>query len=161
MLLFHGLNLDGRTFLNVHSLSSDFRLNAYDLPVQCDRYHGKFDDFMKLVNEFIDLADAPGYQCGAVGARFNRHHRHDAPAAESESRCGRLDARKITWPMLLLSGDKDKVFTPSQVGAIRRYIPEIEYEVTEGGTHNMSYSRGPGIGKHIRSFCQRHGEPKE
>jgi pimeloyl-ACP methyl ester carboxylesterase len=54
-LFFHGLNLDGRTFMNLTSLSDRWQLVAYDLPEQTDRYTGDFKEFMEIVNEFVAL----------------------------------------------------------------------------------------------------------
>jgi pimeloyl-ACP methyl ester carboxylesterase len=56
-LFFHGLNLDGRTFMNLRGLADQWQLVAYDLPEQAGRYQGHFEDFMDIVNEFIELMD--------------------------------------------------------------------------------------------------------
>jgi pimeloyl-ACP methyl ester carboxylesterase len=56
-LFIHGLNLDGRTFLNLSDLSAKFELVAYDLPEQTDIYQGEFEDFIEIVNDFIDRMD--------------------------------------------------------------------------------------------------------
>ncbi|MBD3316932.1 MAG: alpha/beta fold hydrolase [Chitinivibrionales bacterium] len=57
MLFFHGMNLDGRTFLYLDELAEKWELIAYDLPETTLRYTGHYDDFMDITNEFIDLLD--------------------------------------------------------------------------------------------------------
>ena len=39
-LFFHGLNLDGRTFMHLTELADTWELIAYDLPEQTQRYRG-------------------------------------------------------------------------------------------------------------------------
>jgi pimeloyl-ACP methyl ester carboxylesterase len=67
-LLFHGLNLDGRTFMNLKSLSDQFQLVAYDLPEKTELYQGNFEDFMKIVNEFVELMQIKS--CCLCGVSF-------------------------------------------------------------------------------------------
>ena len=67
-LLFHGLNLDGRTFLNLRKLSENYQLIAYDLPEKTDLYKGDFADFMIMVNEFVDLMEIR--DCNVCGVSF-------------------------------------------------------------------------------------------
>jgi pimeloyl-ACP methyl ester carboxylesterase len=67
-LFFHGLNLDGRTFLNLSGLAEHWELIAYDLPEKTDRYQGRFDDFMTLVDEFISLMKISS--CSVCGVSF-------------------------------------------------------------------------------------------
>lgn len=57
MLFFHGMNLDGRTFLYLDDLADRWELIAYDIPETTIRYTGHFDDFMEITNEFVDLLD--------------------------------------------------------------------------------------------------------
>lgn len=53
-LLFHGLNLDGRTFLYLKGLAQQWQLVAYDLPEQSPHYEGEFNDYMLYLNDFIE-----------------------------------------------------------------------------------------------------------
>jgi pimeloyl-ACP methyl ester carboxylesterase len=236
LLLIHGLNLDGRTYLNFKSLSDEFQLVAYDLPEKCDCYHGSFEDFMKLVNEFVDLLDA--HNCSIVGVSFGGGIALRLAATHPDIRTSRLvlistgivgtnpeekrrnhamaewirkqpdfklywlmekvfaaskgafesdslhdtrkilrvkqvdfyrqvaysmadhdavaDAKKVKCPVLLLSGDKEKVFTPDQIAAIKEFIPQAEYELIPGGTHDMVYARGEEIAGHLKAFFARH-----
>ncbi len=52
-LFIHGLNLDGRNFVNLSSLASQYRLIAYDFPDRSPYYTGKLDDFSLLINDFL------------------------------------------------------------------------------------------------------------
>jgi pimeloyl-ACP methyl ester carboxylesterase len=52
-LFFHGLNLDGRNFVNLNSLASQYRLIAYDFPDRSPYYTGNLDDFLVLINDFL------------------------------------------------------------------------------------------------------------
>jgi pimeloyl-ACP methyl ester carboxylesterase len=52
-IFIHGLNLDGRNFLNLSSLASHYRLIAYDFPDRSPYYTGKLDDFVVLINDFL------------------------------------------------------------------------------------------------------------
>jgi len=53
-LLIHGLNLDGRTFMHLEKLAEHWQLVAYDLPEQCPRYTGRYDDWRSVLNDFVD-----------------------------------------------------------------------------------------------------------
>ncbi len=53
-LFLHGLNLDGRTFLHLDELSYEYELVAYDLPEQSPWYTGDYDDFIRVISDFID-----------------------------------------------------------------------------------------------------------
>ncbi|MBN1578474.1 MAG: alpha/beta hydrolase [Chitinispirillaceae bacterium] len=52
-LFIHGLNLDGRNFVNLRALASHYRLIAYDFPDQSPYYTGKLDDFSALISDFL------------------------------------------------------------------------------------------------------------
>ncbi len=52
-LFIHGLNLDGRNFVNLRSLASHYRLIAYDFPDRSPCYTGKLDDFSALIDDFL------------------------------------------------------------------------------------------------------------
>ncbi|MBD3391598.1 MAG: alpha/beta fold hydrolase [Chitinivibrionales bacterium] len=67
-LFFHGLNLDGRTFLHLKGLADKWELIAYDLPEETDRYTGDFEDFMMIVEEFVDVMDIK--RCCVCGVSF-------------------------------------------------------------------------------------------
>ncbi|MFP4417108.1 MAG: alpha/beta fold hydrolase [Chitinispirillaceae bacterium] len=56
-LFIHGLNLDGRTFLNLNGLSSDYELIAYDMPEQCPWYKGDYDDYIRVISDFLEIRD--------------------------------------------------------------------------------------------------------
>jgi pimeloyl-ACP methyl ester carboxylesterase len=236
MLLFHGLNLDGRTFMHLKELAGSCSLIAYDLPESSPVYQGRFDDFMTLVNDFVDVLDK--HDCVVVGVSFGggialrlaathagfharelilistgivgvsekekkrnqsmadwvrrqpdyklywfmekvfssstsaveRDFLHDVRTIlrvkkidfyrqVAYSMAGHdavADARLVKCPVLLITGSKEKVFTPGQVAAIRDYIPQVEYRVVEGGTHDMVFGRGEQIAAIIRSFCMQH-----
>ena len=51
-LFIHGLNLDGRNFINLRSLASHYQLIAYDFPDQSSYYTGKLADFAAFLNDF-------------------------------------------------------------------------------------------------------------
>jgi pimeloyl-ACP methyl ester carboxylesterase len=68
------------------------------------------------------------------------------------------DARRVTCPVRMLQGDSDEVFTQKQVARIRELMPQTEFEVVEGGTHSMVYTRGDEVAGRIRDFCMRHCE---
>ncbi len=53
LLLIHGLNLDGRTFLNVTKLAEHWQLVAYNLPERCPLYRGQYDDWRAVIDDFI------------------------------------------------------------------------------------------------------------
>jgi 3-oxoadipate enol-lactonase len=52
-LFIHGLNLDGRNFINLRSLASRYQLIAYDFPDRSPQYTGRLDDFALLINDFL------------------------------------------------------------------------------------------------------------
>jgi pimeloyl-ACP methyl ester carboxylesterase len=68
MLFLHGMNLDGRTFLHLDSLADKWELIAYDIPETTVRYTGHYDDFMAIINEFVDLLDRE--LCTVCGVSF-------------------------------------------------------------------------------------------
>lgn len=53
-LFIHGLNLDGRTFMNLTELADRWQLVAYDLPEECPAYQGAFDDYMTIMYDFVE-----------------------------------------------------------------------------------------------------------
>jgi pimeloyl-ACP methyl ester carboxylesterase len=55
LLLLHGLSLDGRTFLGFKELSDHFHLVAYDYPEHWNRYRGGLDDFVVLIDDFLQV----------------------------------------------------------------------------------------------------------
>jgi pimeloyl-ACP methyl ester carboxylesterase len=67
-LFFHGLNLDGRTFLNLKSLANEWELIAYDLPDKTARYQGQFTDFTDMIEEFVRLKKIR--DCTVCGVSF-------------------------------------------------------------------------------------------
>ncbi len=68
LLLVHGLNLDGRTFLHVKGLAEHWQLMAYDLPERCPLYHGSYDDWRAIVDDFAGQIDGP--IAGVAGVSF-------------------------------------------------------------------------------------------
>ncbi|MBD3422211.1 MAG: alpha/beta fold hydrolase [Chitinivibrionales bacterium] len=52
LLMLHGMNLDGRTFLNFRALSDRFRLIIYEFPERSNRFGGSIADFAAIVNDF-------------------------------------------------------------------------------------------------------------
>lgn len=53
LLFIHGLNLDGRNFINLRALASHYQLIAYDFPDQSPYYTGKLNDFATILNDFL------------------------------------------------------------------------------------------------------------
>ncbi len=68
ILLLHGLNFDGRTFINMKPLAARYRLLAYDFPEESDRYTGKLDDFIDLIDDFLTRMGIK--TCYLVGVSF-------------------------------------------------------------------------------------------
>jgi pimeloyl-ACP methyl ester carboxylesterase len=68
-------------------------------------------------------------------------------------------ARKVTCPVLVLFGDRDKLFPRAQVEAIKTYIPQAELKIISGGTHGMVYLMGGLIADHIAAFDRAHVKP--
>jgi 3-oxoadipate enol-lactonase len=65
MVFLHGLNLDGRNFLGMTSLSKEVNLIAYDFPEKSDRYGKDIDDFTTLLDDFLDVIGLDGiHLCG-------------------------------------------------------------------------------------------------
>jgi len=62
------LNLDGRTFMNLTSLADSFQLVAYDLPESTPFYKGNFDDFMLIIDDFVNRLGI--HDCCIVGVSF-------------------------------------------------------------------------------------------
>lgn len=52
LLLLHGFNTDGRTFLHLSELSKKFRLIAYNFPEESPLYKGEITDFVPLLDDF-------------------------------------------------------------------------------------------------------------
>ncbi|MBD3320658.1 MAG: hypothetical protein GF350_06145, partial [Chitinivibrionales bacterium] len=67
-LFFHGLVLDGRTFVNLGPLAEHWRLISYNLPESTSRYSGSMKDFMDITYEFIELMDITS--CCVCGVSF-------------------------------------------------------------------------------------------
>ncbi len=55
LLCLHGLNWDGRTYLNFDSLADRFEIIAYDFPEDNHWYHGEMDDFVDLLADFVSV----------------------------------------------------------------------------------------------------------
>lgn len=55
LLLLHGLNLDGRTFRNMEQLAADYELIAFDWPEFSDHYRGRMDDYLLLLDDFVEV----------------------------------------------------------------------------------------------------------
>jgi pimeloyl-ACP methyl ester carboxylesterase len=87
-LLFHGLNLDGRTFLNQKDLADEYELIAYDLPENTPRYKGQFTDFTDIVDEFIALKGIKA--CCVAGVSFGGSIALHLAANHPQIKIGRL-----------------------------------------------------------------------
>jgi 3-oxoadipate enol-lactonase len=239
LLCIHGLNLDGRTFLNLSGLSSEFQLIAYDLPESTGRYNGSFNDFQDIVEEFVHLM--PIRECWVCGVSFGggialhlaaehpecgirglvlistgivvatekerqRNHQMSAWISglpdykiywlmeklyQRSERGAEGDtiramgtmlrvknpayyrqvvrsmdgfnaaayARKVTCPVLVLSGDRDNLFPAKQVAAIKTYIPKAEMHIIPDGTHGMVFLKGRLIAERIAAFVKQNGMP--
>jgi pimeloyl-ACP methyl ester carboxylesterase len=57
LLLLHGLNLDGRSYLNLDGLADHYNLMAYNWPEVSDKYHGRVDDFVEVIDDFISATN--------------------------------------------------------------------------------------------------------
>ncbi|MBD3346135.1 MAG: alpha/beta fold hydrolase [Chitinivibrionales bacterium] len=66
-------------------------------------------------------------------------------------------AKKVSCPVLLLSGSEEDVFSDKQVKRIKKYIPQAQSEIIEGGTHAMVFRQGDNVAGEIREFCSSHG----
>lgn len=68
LLLVHGLNLDGRTYMNLAPLAERWNLLAYDLPERCPLYRGEYADWRAIINDFVD--HCPDSLAGVAGVSF-------------------------------------------------------------------------------------------
>jgi pimeloyl-ACP methyl ester carboxylesterase len=73
IVFLHGLNIDGRVFIHLKELASDYELIAYDFPHTSEIYSGNMDDYVILLNDFfkemqIDSAVLGGVSFGGIAA---------------------------------------------------------------------------------------------
>jgi pimeloyl-ACP methyl ester carboxylesterase len=83
-LFVHGLNLDGRTFLRLESLSRYWTLVAYDLPEQCPKFSGAYDDWRGVIDDFIEQLRDTIVAVGGVsfGAGIAQHCAANNPGVD-------------------------------------------------------------------------------
>ncbi len=76
MVLLHGLNLDGRTFLGFRDLADRYRLIAYNWPEVNEGYRGRFDDFVALLDDFVRVMGLETFVLGGVslGGMVAQHY---------------------------------------------------------------------------------------
>ncbi|MBD3346493.1 MAG: alpha/beta fold hydrolase [Chitinivibrionales bacterium] len=72
-VLLHGLNTDGRVFVNMHSLAKQYNLISYDLPWETHCYRGKLNDFNCILEDFFSVMELDticllGYSIGGAVA---------------------------------------------------------------------------------------------
>lgn len=120
-VLVHGLFLDGRTFLNLDELSSDFELIAPELPQESSFFNGQVEDFPKLIQDFLDALKIERMYLGGVSlggqiAMFYMVHPHktavdglalittDMVKNEKELKRAKKNARRL----LKITDDDDK-----------------------------------------------------
>ncbi len=65
-VLVHGMFLDGRTFLNLDNLASDFELFAIELPHESKYFKGQVEDFPNLLQDFLDTMKIERMYLGGV-----------------------------------------------------------------------------------------------
>ena len=87
LLLLHGLNLDGRTFRNMKELAKEYELIAFDWPESSDLYHGRMEDYVLLLDDFIEVmglesVSIAGVSLGGMIAQLYAA-RHPAPAVRA------------------------------------------------------------------------------
>lgn len=234
-LLFHGLNLDGRTFMNLAALADSFQLVAYDFPESTSRYQGNFSDFVDIADEFVDLLNIDScyiagvsfggsialnlaanhlksktkrlvlISTGMVGSTpaqkkeresmarwvsrqpdfklywfmdklFRNAKRKNRKAGEDELNAimqlknpqfyrqvgtgmrtydSSVDARLVDCPVLWLQGNRDNVFSEDDKKKIITYIPQVDFEVIDGGTHAMVFTLANEIAQRVQRFCSQ------
>ncbi|MBD3322835.1 MAG: alpha/beta fold hydrolase [Chitinivibrionales bacterium] len=75
-VLLHGLNTDGRVFVNMHPLTRHYNLIAYELPWEASCYRGSMQDFVCILEDFFGLMELDtvcllGYSIGgAIAVHF-------------------------------------------------------------------------------------------
>lgn len=75
-VMLHGLNSDGRVFLNMTDLADRYTLIAYDYPGDSPLYHGAFEDYACLLDDFframnIDTTCLLGFSLGGgIGIHY-------------------------------------------------------------------------------------------
>lgn len=76
----HGLVFDARNFINLHKLSDNWQLIAYDFPESTAIYRGDMNDFRFLIDDLLDTLKIDTlYLCGvsfggSIATRFTAAH---------------------------------------------------------------------------------------